>query len=270
MGRTLPIAAAILGLAGLAAASSRAAEPLRVGAGGAIAAPPFEVEGGSGPTTQPLFALEAPPVAAASYQIAGTVAYEGVEGSGYLEMWSVFPDGSRYFSRALDRAGPMAALAGRSDPRPFALPFFLQEGGPRPVRLEVNVVLPAGGRVRVSDLRFASPLETRAPGAWWSPEQGGLLGAVAGTVLGLVGAAVGTLCSLGVARPLVEALLRALAFAGLASLAGAALALASGQPYEVWYPLALTGGLATLLSPAILRVARRRYAAAALSSTAGT
>jgi hypothetical protein len=263
MRRTLPIAAALtLGLAGLAAGPGRAVETLRVGAGGAIAAPPFEREGGSGPTTQALFALEAPPVAAASYQIAGTVAYEGVEGSGYLEMWSVFPDGSRYFSRALERTGPMAALSGRSEPRPFVLPFFLQEGGPRPVRLEVNLVLPAGGRVRVGDLRFGSPLEARAPGAWWSPEQGGMLGAVAGTLVGLLGAAVGTLCSLGVARTLTLALLRALAVAGAASLVAAALALARHQPYEVWYPLALLGGLATLLAPAVRRVALRRYATA--------
>ena len=51
--------------------------------------------------------MEAPAVTGDSYAITGKVAYEGVEGDGYLEMWSVFPDGSRYFSRTLDDAGPL-------------------------------------------------------------------------------------------------------------------------------------------------------------------
>jgi len=71
-------------------------------------------------------------------------------------MWSVFPDGSRYFSRTLDERGPLAKLRGASPARPFALPFFLQPDSRRPLRLEVNVVLPAGGRVTLDALRFGS------------------------------------------------------------------------------------------------------------------
>jgi hypothetical protein len=252
------LAAPILAL--LAAAAAQADGPaLRVEPSGAITALPFEVRGGASATSQPLFVVDHPPVAASSYQITGSVEYQDVAGTGYLEMWSVFADGSRYFSRTLAPTGPMAALSGRSGARPFALPFYLGEGTARPERLEVNVVLPAAGRVMVSGLRFASPVESKAPGAWWSPEQGGVFGAVAGTLVGLMGAAIGTLCSLGIARTAVEALLRALAVAGAASLACAAIAFASGQPYEVWYPLALLGAVATPLALAMPRVVRRRY-----------
>jgi hypothetical protein len=216
-----------------------------------------------GPATERILVLETPAVTGDHYAITGTVAYSGVEGEGYLEMWSYFPDGSRYFSRTLEPEGPLGGLHGSSPERPFALPFFLTPGGARPARLEVNVVLPAAGHVILRGLRLGSAAEASAAGAWWSAQTGGLIGGVAGSAVGLLGALVGTLCSLGRGRRLAMAALLALGLSGLALLALGALALALGQPYEVWYPLVLTGVLDPVLAFSLLPVVRRRFEAAA-------
>jgi hypothetical protein len=221
------------------------------------AAGPFEIRG---PATTQVWAVDSPPVAGDQYAITGTVAYEGVEGVAYLEMWSVFPDGSRYFSRTLDERGPLAKLSGSSPARPFALPFFLQPDSARPMRLEVNVVLPAGGRVRLDALRFGSgAIALATPGAWWSDETAGWIGGVAGSAVGLLGAALGTLTSLGRGRRFVLAGLLALGVAGLVLLAAGLVALALGQPYAVWYPLLLMGVLEPVLAFSLLPTARRRF-----------
>ena len=219
----------------------------------------FEVRG---PATQQIAVVESPAIAGDHYAITGTVAYEGVEGEGYLEMWSQFPDGSRYFSRTLAPTGPLGRVSGSSAERSFALPFFLLPNSPRPVRLEVNVVLPAGGRVTVRGLRLGSgAAATSAPGAWWSPETAGWIGGAAGGAVGTLGALIGTLCSLGRGRRLVLAGLLALGVSGLALLAVGGVALALGQPYEVWYPLVLMGVLDPVLAFSLLPTARRRFEA---------
>ena len=218
---------------------------------------PFEVRG---PATARVWVVESPQLAGDRYAVTGTVACEGVEGEAYLEMWSVFPDGSRYFSRTLDERGPLAKLRGSSPARPFALPFFLQPDSPRPLRLEVNVVLPAAGRVTLDALRFGSGAAALAtPGAWWSDETAGWIGGVAGSAVGLLGAAFGTLTSLGRGRRFVLAGLLALGFSGLGLLAVGVVALALGQPYAVWYPLVLMGVLDPVLAFALLPTARRRF-----------
>ena len=217
----------------------------------------FEVRG---PTTQRIALLEAPAVSGDRYGYTGTVAYEGVAGDAYLEMWSEFPDGSRYFSRTLDTRGPMARLTGTASARAFALPFFLEPGSVRPVRLEVNVVLPAAGRVVVRDLRFAAGAEfMETPGAWWPDATGGWIGAAAGSTVGLLGGLIGILCSLGRGRHFAIGGLVALAAFGGALLVVGLVALASGQPYAVWYPLVLPGVLAPVLALSLLPVARNRF-----------
>ena len=64
----------------------------------------------SGPTSLHLVTIDHPPIAGPRYVVAGQVRYQGVEGQGYLEMWTVFPDGQRFFSRTLAAQGPRAAL----------------------------------------------------------------------------------------------------------------------------------------------------------------
>jgi len=228
-----------------------------LGAANDLGAQSFEVHG---PTTQQLAVLDAPAVAGDSYGFTGTVSYEGVAGDAYIEMWSEFPDGSRYFARTLDTRGPMAKLTGTAAARAFSLPFFLTPDAVRPVRLEVNVVLPAAGRVVVRDLHFAAGSDlTRTRGAWWSAETAGWIGGVAGSAVGLLGALIGTLCSLGRGRRFVISGLLALAAFGGALLVVGMVALASGQPYQVWYPLLLLGVLDPVLALSLLPTARRRF-----------
>jgi hypothetical protein len=223
--------------------------------------PPTPVEA-HGAGTHPIAVVEAPPVSGEQYAVTGQVAYEGVAGTGYLEMWSIFPDGSRYFSRTLDERGPLAKLSGSSRARGFVLPFFLGEGAPRPLRLELNVVLPGAGRVTLSDLRLASgPGALSTPGAWWTPETAGWIGGAAGSASGIFGAVIGTLASLGRGRRFALAGLLALGVAGLVLLAAGLAALALGQPFEVWYPLVLLGVIDPVVAFSLLPTLRRRFAA---------
>jgi hypothetical protein len=232
------------------------------GSDGELGERTFEVRG---PASERIAVIDSPAVAGEPYAITGTVTYRGVEGEGYLEMWSSFPDGGRYFSRTLEEAGPLGKLRGSSSERPFVLPFTLTPDAPRPVRLELNVVLPGAGHVTVGNLRLASGSEaTSAPGAWWSAESAGLIGGAAGSAVGLFGALAGTLCSLGRGRHLVIGGLLALGSSGLALLAVGVAALALGQPYEVWYPLVLLGVLDPVLAFSLLPTARRRFEAAGL------
>jgi hypothetical protein len=214
------------------------------------------------PRTVPLFALEAPGVKAPRYLLRGDVRGEGIEGQAYLEMWSFFAGGGRYFSRTLAPAGPMGTLSGTFARRPFILPFTA-EAGMAPEKLVVNVAFPGRGTVILGPLRlvelepgddFAVP-----PGAWLSARQIARAGAVGGTLLGLLGAAAGILASKGRARGLVVGLLWAMLVLGMAALAAAALAWKSGQPGELLTLLVLVGILGSALPAGLLGKVKRQY-----------
>jgi hypothetical protein len=102
----------------------------------------------------PLVTLEKPGVAGPLYAFQGQVRYENIEGTGYFEMWSFFPDGGHYFSRTLGDAGLMQALTGSSDWRPVAAPFLPAKGSPSPTRITLSLVLPGKGTVEVGPLRL--------------------------------------------------------------------------------------------------------------------
>jgi hypothetical protein len=190
-----------------------------------------------------LATIESPGVTADRYAIVGRVRYDDVEGEAFLRMWSHFPDGGAYFSRLAGPAGPMRALRGSSGWRDFVLPFQLDPGGSRPGRLTLELVFEGQGRVMLSPLRLVE-FPTGAPtGAWWTDRDGGWIGAWAGAVVGFFGALIGVLTSLGRARGFVLGCLTVMAVLGVASLVVGAVALLRGQPYAVWYPLLLVGGL---------------------------
>ena len=220
------------------------------------------VEAGDEGGLFPLIAVERPAVEGDGYTLAGEVRYSGVDGLGYLEMWSVFEDGSRYFSRTLDDQGPLAAISGTSGWRPFELPFYLDGGSP-PERLEINVALPGAGQVQVGPLRLL-PLEAAASTGWWSDRTAGLAGGIAGSVMGVLGGTVGMLVARRRARGFVTATMAAFGMVGILLLIAAGAAVASSQPYAVWYPLALLGGLLVLLSVSLRPVIRRAYVDAEL------
>jgi len=213
--------------------------------------------------TARVLVLDAPGVSQATYAVTGQVRYESVGGEGYLEMWSVFPGGKRHFSRTLAAQGPMARLHGTAGWRWFCLPFSVTSGGQRPHRLILNVVLPRGGTVELGPLKLTQyapgedPLQQ--PGHWWSERAGGLLGGLLGVLLGTLGAAIGALSCSGKYRGLVLGLLLAGIVFGAVLLAVGAAAVVAHQPYGVYYPLLLAGGLAAALCAVLRPGVRRRY-----------
>lgn len=262
---------ALLGLLSASAAGLAVVRPLdvvavqgsKVGASGPIARGTFEVEGSEASTSTTVLEILGPVLDGTSFSIHGMVAYEGIAGVGYLEMWTHFPDGSQYFSRTLAERGPMAKLQGESPERPFLLPFQSEAGMPPPARLVLNVVLPGMGRVVLRDLRYdgRAPAESSgaARSAWWSASEGGVVGGVLGSVVGLAGALVAALCGIGAGRRVAMPLLWVLLALGAGALLAGVVALSLRQPYEVWYPLLLGAVIDLPLAVFGLRIARRRF-----------
>jgi hypothetical protein len=228
---------------------------------------PFEhlqIENRSGrEATFTVLLLEAPGVTQSRYAVRGDVSYRGVEGKGYLEMWNVFPDGGKYFTRTSAPAGPLKSLTGDSDWRPFVLPFYITEGEQRPERLVVNVVLPGNGVVALSPLRLIQYASHEDPlaqqGQWWGQATGGLVGGVLGSVLGCLGGLIGWFGSKGRARRFVLGALTGLMILGIVSLVLGGVALFRSQPHAVYYPLVLLGIIATLIPAFMLPLAKKRY-----------
>jgi hypothetical protein len=218
--------------------------------------------------TVTVLTLTQPPITRARYAITGSVRYEGVQGTAFLEMWSVFPDGGRYFSRTLADVGPLKGLQGSSEWRPFVLPFFNREGAPPPTTLIVNVALPGPGTVHLRPLRLVQYGPGEDPlamhGQWWGERTGGLVGGLLGGALGCLGAVIGWLSSTGRARSFVLVMMKILIGLGVAALLAGALAFFQGQPYAVYYPLLLLGILASVICGGLLRPIRHRYEAVEL------
>jgi hypothetical protein len=219
------------------------------------------------PTRLTVLTLDAPGVTGFPYAIAGSVRYEGVRGQGYLEMWSAFPGGGRYFSRTLG-SGLLRPLQGTTGWRPFVLPMFADAGTSPPAGLTLNVVLAGRGTVDLGPLRLVQygpgedPLA--APGQWWSERTGGLVGGGLGGTIGLLGAVIGWLTSRGAARGFVLGTTKTLVALGVAVLAAGIVAMLRGQPWAVSYPLNLAGLLTTVIFGALLPSIRRRYDAVEL------
>jgi hypothetical protein len=214
--------------------------------------------------TFPLATIDAPDLGTIGYTVRGQVRYTGVAGQGYLEMWSYFADGSRYFSRTLATDGPMAALTGTADWRPFELPFSLQ-GATGPERLEINVVLPGSGTVEVSPLELVRlDAQAAAPGAWMSDQSIGVAGALVGVAAGIFAAAIAWLVGHRRGRRFVLPAMTAAMAAGIGLIGLSIIGAATGQPPNVVL-FVLVGGLvlAAAFGTAIPRT-RRLYADAEL------
>jgi hypothetical protein len=93
----------------------------------------------------------------------------------------------------------------------------------------------------------------------WSGRTAGLVGGIAGSVLGGLGALIGILCGIGKGKQLVLILAQALLVLGLISLTGGIIALLMHQPYAVYYPLLLMGGILTLVIGLNFRTIRARF-----------
>ena len=193
------------------------------------------------------------------YVVRGKVQYRDIEGNPYLEMWNIMPDGNRYFSRLQ----VMEPWAGRkSGWRKFELPFNLLHHKPELVTLEINVVMPGKGTIELSELTVSDQ------SLWFSGPTGGVLGGVLGTVLGLCGAVTGCLCGFlvprGKGRRLIFGLFLFWTMMGVVTLIIGVSALCLGQPYHVWYPFVLCGGLFLFLVPHTFFAIKKGYAQAEL------
>jgi hypothetical protein len=98
---------------------------------------------------------------------------------------------------------------------------------------------------------------------WWTEQEAGLIGGIAGSVLGILGGVLGTLAGLfaprGKHRLLVIGLGGFMIGTGVLLLIGGTLAAASGQPYSVYYPLLLVGFISTVVVGGVTPSIFQRY-----------
>ena len=214
-------------------------------------------------TTVLAVTIDAPGVTKGVYAIRGQVSCDGVEGKGYLEMWSHFAAGERFFTRGLADSGPMGCLSGTQDWREFSLPFTVTDGAARPGKLVLNVVLPSRGTVRLGHLRLVQYDEAEDPlaatGQWFSGSAAGIIGGVFGALFGCLGGLIGLLSTRGKGRRFALTSLKVTAGVGAVAVAVGLAAVVRSQPYAVYYPLLLIGGLLTALPLGLLPTVRKRY-----------
>ncbi len=98
---------------------------------------------------------------------------------------------------------------------------------------------------------------------WFSQQQAGYIGGFGGAAIGLIGGVYGGLIGLmvqrGIGRRTMMTIHITLIGLGITTLLTGLTALVLGQPYHVWYPFVLGGGVLTCVLGALLRVVRMRY-----------
>lgn len=212
---------------------------------------PLTVTAMPGKQFQPLFEIAEPGISSPVYALKGMVRYEDVQGEGFLQLDNHFGERGTFFTKSLAPAGPLGKISGSSDWRPFVLPFSANSGDQAdgasllPEKLSLALFLPGSGTVSISDValyQYASsedPLQSS--GQWFGNRSAGLIGGIGGGLLGLWGALIGVLSGRGRARGFVLASANALLLIGVACIVGGVVALATAQPYVVFYPLLLMG-----------------------------
>ena len=261
---------ALLALLSLAVATPALAQELRwedlqrqgrISAGTVLPPDALKVEGTRDGSPVTVLTIDRPTIKGPRYALTGQVRYDGVEGTGYLELWNYFPNGGQYFSRTLAESGPMMKLHGTSGWRPFTLPFDAT-GAPSPTRLVFNVVLPAGGVVYLGPLRLTDAPGGQEPAEGISTSQAAptnFLGGIAGALVGGVGALIGVLTAMGRARRVVTVAAAGLIVGGTLAFLAGILAVTRSQPSAVSYPLLLVGFIATVVPLSSMSAIRRRY-----------
>lgn len=190
--------------------------------------------------------FEVPKINTQAYVLSGLVKYANVEGHAFFDMWSYFPDGSHYFSRTLASTGPLQSLTGTSDWRPVQLPFSFQNSTVQPSRVTLSLVMPGKGTVWLDNFEFREIESLGSIGnsnAWWTGSVGGWVGAIVGCSLGLIGTIVGILAASGRGRAFMLPLMICGSILGVILTLVGVVALANGQPYNVYYPMLLAGGM---------------------------
>lgn len=218
------------------------------------------------PLTTRLVTIEKLGISKFNYKVQGRIRYEGVEQPGYLEMWSHFAGvGGPYFTKTLSDGGPMGMIHGASASRDFVLPFRSNSRSGTPKKLEINLVLPSNGEVWISPLSVSEFDENEwddvmtAEGAWWGNQMASWIGGILGPLLGIMGAIVGTLSGLGRGRKVAMGICWFAIVFGIICLGAGLGAVAMSQPYVVYFPLLLIGGLSTVIMSSVLPSTRKRF-----------
>jgi MFS family permease len=99
---------------------------------------------------------------------------------------------------------------------------------------------------------------------WFDPIKfgalyGGIGGGLLGSLGGVLGAVAGKFAPQGKARGFVLGAFTAFTLIGIANLVVGIYAVATGQPYGIWYPLVLIGVLLSVLFAMLKPVVRKRY-----------
>lgn len=98
---------------------------------------------------------------------------------------------------------------------------------------------------------------------WWTDQQAGLIGAIGGSAIGLFGGIYGTVAGICGPRGKCKTLVFAMTYVAIVvgwSLVGLGIiALTQHQPYAVWYPLLLGGGMDGVLFTAFFFMVKARY-----------
>lgn len=200
---------------------------------------------------QLLIALDEPGITSSVYALKGMVRYEDVQGEGFLQMDNHFGERGTFFTKSLAPSGPLGKISGSSGWRPFTLPFYASSAdqadaaAPLPEKITLALYLPGSGTVSIRDVALyqyaAGEDPLQSTGQWFSSRNAGLLGGIGGALLGLWGALIGIVSSRGKARGFVLASANAMLVIGIVCLVGGVAALATAQPYAVYYPLLLIG-----------------------------
>ena len=200
------------------------------------------------------------------FGVTGLVRYDGVGAQGYLELINHLSTGGFFFSRGLAAVGPMRALQGSSDWRPFFLPADARGAEPFVTSVDLNLTLPAGGSVALAEvaiMNFGSEEEINSyMQELFSREQGSSsfpASGIIGGIFGVAGAAAGLLTALGRGRKVVAALLVTSVGAGVVLLATAVLQLVQGATFAAEFGNLLCGVLLTVIAGAYYRPTMKRF-----------
>jgi hypothetical protein len=215
--------------------------------------------------TVTVLTLDGPAVRSDAFAVRGQVRYTDVAKPGHLQLVATFPDGSQETSRATAPFGPMGQLKGTSDWREFMLASLGQHPKQRPTRIEVSVVLPGGGTVYLGRASLVEGLANRRPRdvGWMEPTRLRLAAGVLAGLLAVYGVITLLLARRRAARALVVSMTVLVTALSCAAVGCAWAAMLGADEREPLYPLALVGMLGIAMCFGMLRLIKRRYAAAA-------
>jgi MFS family permease len=98
---------------------------------------------------------------------------------------------------------------------------------------------------------------------WWTQHEAALFGAISGSAVGgvggLYGALVGVLAPKGIGRRVLIPIHVGIVILGFGGLVAGVVAACTNQPYHVYYPLLLIGGIVTFVMGGLLPVVIIRY-----------